>query len=259
MEAIRTARHPTYLDRPGRHLPGSDAAPVANGVTACHLSLNPSWDLLTVIEFGRVDDGLPPEREPRLEAEPRIRLVLGEDDDPVGFGVNEPWDVEVLALDDDAVWDGPRFDVPGLLLDEATIGEIVLATQGRYPRGSATADASLFLAAIAFGDEGREGGADLGAAVTHWRMAFEAGDMKALYGLGCTLVVAGRPREAYDALRRYVELAPANPWAWCWLGRSCAALGDTSEARGALERAIELEENGSFETDAAEVLDGLGR
>jgi tetratricopeptide (TPR) repeat protein len=229
-------------------------------VTACHLSLNPSWDLLTVIEFGRVDDGLAPEREPRLACDRRIRLILDEDDEPVGFGVNEPWDVDVLALEDEEeLWDGPRFDVPVLGLDGATIAEIVLAAQGRYPRGAATADASLFLAAIAFGDQSHEGGADLDAAVMHWRMAFEAGDMKALYGLGCTLVVAGRPREAYDALRRYVELAPANSWAWCWLGRACAALGDTSEARAALERAIELEEDGSFETDAAEVLASLER
>ena len=49
-------------------------------------------------------------------------------------------------------------------------------------------------------------------------------------------------------------LPAASAWAWVWLGKACAALGNLSEAESAFRRAIELEEQGSFETDAAELL-----
>jgi Flp pilus assembly protein TadD len=54
--------------------------------------------------------------------------------------------------------------------------------------------------------------------------------MRALYGLGYTLVEAGRPSED---LRRAAtpKLTPYNAWAWCWLGRACAELGGRDEAR----------------------------
>jgi tetratricopeptide (TPR) repeat protein len=81
--------------------------------------------------------------------------------------------------------------------------------------------------------------------------------MKALFGLGYTLVEAGRPDEAYDALRRYTELTPSNAWAWFWLGRACVDMGAADEARSAFERALACEEEGSFETDAREYLEEL--
>ena len=31
--------------------------------------------------------------------------------------------------------------------------------------------------------------------------------------------------DAYGHLRYYVELAPTNAWAWCWLGQACEQYG----------------------------------
>ena len=62
-------------------------------------------------------------------------------------------------------------------------------------------------------------------------MALEAGDQKARYGLGYTLVELGEFREAYDHLRIYTELTPHNAWAWCWLGRACEGLGENVGGR----------------------------
>ncbi len=41
-----------------------------------HLTVDPYWDLLTAIAFGRVDDGLPPAQCPVLEGDERIGFVL---------------------------------------------------------------------------------------------------------------------------------------------------------------------------------------
>lgn len=221
-----------------------------------HLTVDPYWDLLTAIAFGRVDDGLPPAQCPLLEEDERFGFVL---DRPgagpvIGFRVAEPHEVDVLALASDELWSGPRFDVPALGLVAVSAGEILLAVQGRYREEEPTTDALYFHAAIAAGDEK---GKDLLEAESSFRLALEAGDMKALYGLGYTLVEVGRPREAYDALRRYTELTPFNAWAWFWLGRACADMGAAGEARNAFERALACEEEGSFETDAREYLEEL--
>ena len=91
-------------------------------------------------------------------------------------------------------------------------------------------------------------------ALSHWELALDAGDMRAHFGLGYTLVEAGRPDRGYAHLRRYTELAPSNSWAWCWLGQCCQALHRRSEARTAYERAIAAEASCGIETDAAERL-----
>lgn len=221
-----------------------------------HLSIDPYWDLLTAIAFGRVDDGLPPAQYRLLEEDESIHFLLdGPDAGPViGFRVVEPHEVDVLALESEEVWSGPRFDVPALGLVGVSVGEILLAVQARYREDEPTADVVYFHAAIAAGDEYGEG---LLAAERNFRLALEAGDMKALFGLGYTLVDAGRPREAYGALRRYTELTPFNAWAWFWLGRACVDMGALGEARSAFERALAREEEGSFETDAREYLEQL--
>ncbi len=58
-------------------------------------------------------------------------------------------------------------------------------------------------------------------------------------------------------LRCYTELVPHTAWGWYWLGNACAAIGERVEARSAFERAVGLEEEGSFATDAAQRLSGL--
>ncbi len=84
-----------------------------------------------------------------------------------------------------------------------------------------------------------------------------AGDLKAHFGLGYTLWELGRFQEAYRHLRFYTELTPRNSWAWCWLGKACVSLSSIDEARTAFERALALEADGSYATDAEEMLRAL--
>ena len=224
-----------------------------------HLTVDPWWDLVSAIAFGRVDDGVPPEQLVVLDEEQRIVFVL---DRPghgpvIGFRVSAPGEIDVPALESAEVWDGPRFDVPALWLTGATVGEILLAVRARFDDGEPTAGAMHFHMAIGTAADEEDKVTYYENAIARWRLALEAGETKAMFALGYTLVEAGRPREAYDLLRRYTELAPYNAWAWCWLGRACTASGDLGEARAAFERALECESGGSFETDAGELLEEL--
>jgi tetratricopeptide (TPR) repeat protein len=81
--------------------------------------------------------------------------------------------------------------------------------------------------------------------------------MKAHFGLGYTLVDDGRPEEAYGHLKAYADIVPRNSWAWVWLGRACEAMGELDEARSCYRRAMDAEEEGSYETDADELLANL--
>ena len=230
------------------------------GPVPLHLSVDPWWDLLTALAYGRVDDGLPPEQVVVLDEEPRIRIVLDAPGSSVtiGFNASEPHDIDVSSLSSEELWSGPRFDVPALALTGASVAEILLAVQHRFAPGEPTADAIHFHRAMGYTPEDAEGEPkSFETLIEQWRLALEAGEMKALFALGYTLVEAGRPREAYDVLRRYTELTPHNAWAWCWLGRACVELGEDAEARQAFQRAVACERAGSFETDAAELLEEL--
>ena len=187
----------------------------------------------------------------QLASDERLLFLFEEPGGPViGFMVDEPHEFDPEEISDRLVWDGARFEVPLLGLANATIGEIVLAVQGRFAEDEPTNDAMFFHMAINAAHEED----DLEKAAWCWRMALEAGDQKAHYGLGYTLVDLGQYREAYDSLRLYVELTPNNSWAWCWLGRACEGLGERTEAARAYRRAIELEEEGGYETDAPQLL-----
>ena len=226
-----------------------------------HLSVDPWWDVVSAIAFGRVADGLPSDQLVALEEEPRIEFVL---DQPgagpvIGFAARQPEQIDVVMLSAPAVWEAPRFDVPALGLTAASVGEILLAVRVRFAEGEPTAGAMHFHTAIGTVSLDGEPISDFHTAIAQWRLALEAGETAAMFGLGYTLVEAGRPREAYDFLRRYTELTPHNAWAWCWLGQACFASGDLAEARAAFERALACEAEGSFETDAGERLARLGR
>ncbi len=208
-----------------------------------------------MIRFGSVWDGQPEGCVGRLAEEERLLFLFDEPGGPViGFMVCEPHEVEPEGVSNPLVWDGARFDVPMLGVANATIGEIVIAVQGRFGEDEPTNDALFFHMAIDAGGQG-----DLEKEAWCFRMALEAGDQKGRYGLGYTLVELGQHRDAYDHLRRYTELTPHNSWAWCWLGRACEGLGETAEAAWAYRRAIELEEGGGYETDAPDLLRQLGR
>lgn len=227
---------------PGRNLEDLRATAVP-----MHLTVDPWWGNLELLAFGTTNDGLPGERYVTIDDEARSAFVLGEDGEVVvGFVVRDYNEGEPLELDAPAFWSGPRFEVPTLGLVSASAGEVVLAVRAHYGDDRATTDAAHFHSAMAEEDQEE--------AASQWRMALDAGDMKAHYALGYTLCGLGEHRQAYGHLRRYTELVPTNGWAWNWLGQACEGIGDLAEARAAYERAIEADGD---ETDAAERLAGL--
>jgi tetratricopeptide (TPR) repeat protein len=210
-----------------------------------HLTVDPWWDSLHCLAFGTVSDGITAEQHLVADACDLAFVVQDPSAGPVlGF---EIWNLSEFELPDDdpEIWDGPRFCVPRLGLVDASAGEIVLAVRAQLG-SDPTADALHFHTAIA-----AQTAQD---AIPHWELALDAGDMRAHFGLGYSLVEAGRPDRGYTHLRRYTELAPTNAWAWCWLGRCCEALGSDREAATAYERAIAAEQLCGMDTDADERL-----
>jgi superkiller protein 3 len=65
----------------------------------------------------------------------------------------------------------------------------------------------------------------------------------ALRGRGYLKLVEKQYAQAIVDLRQATQLDPQDAWGWVWLGQSLAANGDLQEARGASERAIELDPN----------------
>ncbi len=202
-------------------------------------------DYVSALELGTVVDGRPDEEF--VEIDQSCALVRRSARGPViGFVVQEYSDYEIpsevpLSLEH-------RFEVPVLGLRKANVVEIVISARATFGQQT-TADVAFFDQAV--NNQGRRS-AEFG-----WRAALSTGNMKAHFGLGYTLWELGRFQEAYRHLRYYTELAPHNSWALCWFGKACVSLGLEGEARDAFERAIALEESGSFETDADELLRSL--
>src|SRR3954453_21022631 len=89
-----------------------------------HLSVNVTDDWIEAIEFGAVVDGRPASQ--LVEITPDVRFVLRSARGPVsGFPVHRFSTVDVDDLGDVAIGD-PRFSVPLLGLDSASIGEVIL-------------------------------------------------------------------------------------------------------------------------------------
>src|SRR3954453_18054636 len=215
-----------------------------------HLSVNVTDDWLEAVEFGAVVDGRP--SSPLIEVPPDVLFVLRTPRGPLaGFTVHRFSTLDVDELGDAGFGD-PRFGVPLLGMDSASIGEVILAARARFE--VSTADVCFFMLALACAED--QG--DLEGAAGHWLSCVEAGDMRGHFGLGYTLYDLGRHREAYGHLRRYTELAPHNSWAWLWHGRAAEAVGELDEARAAYRRAIRREREGSFRTDAPERLREIG-
>ncbi len=208
--------------------------------TQLYLSYDEDLDWLTLIEFGAVENAQPSDHWRGVSES--FGYVLRHPGGPeIGFkilGFSE-FDLEVEEVAE--IWEGPRFDVPTLGLKDSTAGEIVLAARP-FLGGHSTINRVYFNAAM------RAEGAE---AERLWRYCLQAGDLMAHYALGYTLYELERYREAYRHLRAYMELVPADGWAWCWLGKACEAMGELEEARSTYEKAIELDGN---ETDAPELL-----
>jgi tetratricopeptide (TPR) repeat protein len=214
-----------------------------------YLSRDINEDWLSAYEFGVVDDGQPAENW--LGLSEQVGFLMASPFGPViGFCVKEFSELDLDDEDHEAMWNGPRFDVPVLGLRDVCAADICLAAQA-YLDDEPTVNRAFFHAAMD-ADNPEE-------ALKLWRVCLECGDLMAHYALGYTLCDMGRHREAYNHLRAYTEIVPSNAWAWCWLGHACGGLGELGEARSAYRRAIELEEDGSEETDAAERLEELGQ
>jgi tetratricopeptide (TPR) repeat protein len=216
---------------------------------AALLSLHPWLELLEIVEFGVVWDGQPASRVRALEEDERIGFLM-DGERALGVAVHAPFDIDPAAVP--SLWDEPRFVVPVLGPEELSVGEILLLVQARYTRDEPTNDALHFHSALEAQHE------DPQLALSMFKLAIEAGDLKGHYGAGCVLLEHGLAREAAEHLGIYTRLTPHNAWAWCWLGKAQEALGEAAAARGSYERAIEAEAAGSFETDAAELLERLG-
>lgn len=230
-------------------MPRSRLARLETTPIPLHLSVNVTDDWLEAIEFGQVIDGRPPEQ--LVELSPQVRYVLRSADGPVcGLAVHGYSSADLDAL---GAFGGPRFSVPLLGLDGATLGEVVLAARGRFD--VSTADVCFFSLALQCADDEH----DLEAAAGHWLSCAEAGDMRGLFGAGYTLFDLNRVPEAYCYLRRYAELAAHNSWAWLWYGRAAEALGEYGEAASAYRTAVRRQREGSFKTDAAKRLRALER
>lgn len=217
------------------------------------------FDILTALVPGEVLDGQLDDEQQVLVAaldadgEPDALVTLlnrGPEGPLIGFVVRnamEPiWDSEEF----EEVWAGPRFDVPTLALRDASIGEIVVAA--RSTLDGTTPDVRAFDRAVAAGASKAWRRAE-----AHWRECLALGEMKAHFGLGYTLVELGRPHEAFGHLAMYTEINPRNAWAWHWRAQAAEAMGEIAEAVRCYERAVDAEEEGSYETDAVERLEAI--
>jgi tetratricopeptide (TPR) repeat protein len=220
---------------------------VTTAPLALYINRDADYDWLIALAFGRVLDGQPDDQ--LVAVGDAFAWVL---DHPkaahvVGFAVDDL--TEFDPEQHEALWapNSPRFAAPTLGLDDASAGEVVIATRARYAHRS-TPNRDLFDAAVA--TEGED-------ALHAWQECLATGDAMAHFGLGYTLVELDRHREAYAHLRFYTQLVPANGWAWCWLGQACEGIGSVDEARRAYATAVELEGDGGFSTDARERLEAL--
>jgi tetratricopeptide (TPR) repeat protein len=210
------------------------------------LNHDAEYGWLIALEFGLTDDGQPSENWAPV-GEEIAYLVDGKR--CVGFVVKNLEEFDPHDPDHEAIWQEPTFDVPALGLRGVTAGEIIVATNV-FLDGESTVNRYLFDAAINAQRKPRK-------AVAIWRQCLQTGDVMAHYGLGYTLYELGNYHEAYGHLRAYTEITPSNAWAWCWFGKAAEAIGETAEAERAYRRALQLEEDGDNETDAAELLEQL--
>ena len=223
----------------------------SNGAPRLYVSHVADYDWLTALEFGRVDDGQPPEHWNPL-GESFAFLHAGPPAfgaPPIGFKVIGFSDFDPEDPDYAAIWARPHFEAPQLGLPAAPAGEILLAARSLYGDGPS-------LNRVLFESATRLEGAQ---ALEAWTACLHAGDAMAHFALGYTLYELGRFRDAYRHLRYYASISPSHPWNHCWFGKAAEAIGEHTEAQAAYRRALELTAAGAEETDAGDLLAALER
>ena len=196
-------------------------------------------DWLTVLEFGRVDDGQASSQWDALGDE-HVRVGLLHDREithpasrVIGFRIQSYSEFLRDLGPDDASWEGPRFHVPQIGLESASVAEIAIATDRVFPEES-TPNRYYFNEAAGLND-------NPGLAVDFWRECLGMGDCMAHFGLGTTLFDLGQFHAAYTHLRYYAEIAPSSPWTQRWYGAAAESIGEYGEALAAYDAAIALD------------------
>lgn len=213
-----------------------------NPLPRLYISVATELDSLTALEFGRVDDGVPSENWDEVSDHfAYIHLGAADESPAVGFKVRGYADFDPEDDEHEAIWEGPRFDAPQLGLDGVSAGAVVIAVKAAYGVKRPSFNRMLFNDAAGASGKG---------ALWRWMACLHAGDAMGHFGLGYTLLDLGRSHDAYCHLRHYAGIAPAEPWAHCYLGQAAEALGELDEARVAYRRAVELTEEGGNDTDA---------
>ena len=200
------------------------------------LTLDPWKKTLSVQEFGTVWDGQPAEQVRVLAEDDRIAFLLDEPGGSrfVGAIAHKPFEIELVGrLEVDELVDEPRFIVPALGPEALSLGENPAACPAALQRGRTHERR----AALPCRD--RRPGVRAQLALSMFKLAIEAGDLKGHFGAGYTLLELGYAAPAAEHLRIYTRLTPVNAWAWCWLGKAQLVLGETTAARASFERAIE--------------------
>ena len=218
---------------------------------AVRISYDSDVDFLWALRFGEVIDGQLPD-ETDMPAEDFYLYRRGRRGRVIGFGVEDLYAFELPEPEHPLV-PSLRFDAPTLGLAGVSAEELIIAARSVLD-GYSTPDVVFFDLAVAAGS-----GDDPEEAEPYWRECLAAGDMKAHFGLGYTLCDLGRHREAYGHLLAYTKIVPRNAWAWSWLGRASEEIGEPRQAAHCYRRAIRLERDGSYETDAGERLEALRR
>lgn len=215
--------------------------------TPLHISYDDELDWLEATPFGMVMDRQGHDRW-RGVSDTFGFFLDRPGGDAIGFRVVDFSSFDAEAPEVKEIFSGPRFDAPTLGLIGVSAGAIVLAAVP-FVDGASTIDRMFFQDAM-----GSSGEAALGL----WLGSLQAGNLMAHYGAGYTLLGLDRPRLAYQHLRFYTELVPADAWAWAYRARAALAMGDPAEARSSCEQAIRAEGEYGEETDAAELLAELG-
>lgn len=164
-----------------------------------YLSNLPELNWLTGVEFGRVDDGQPSDCWVALTE--NIGVLLDEPGGrPVGFKLLAASEFDEEAEGAQEVWDGPRFHAPQVGLEDASIGEIVIAARTFFD-DQESVNRSFF--SLGTSSEGEK-------ALFNWRCCLEAGDSMAHFALGYTLYELGRqgkPLRPYSSLLNRIAAA----------------------------------------------------
>jgi tetratricopeptide (TPR) repeat protein len=218
---------------------------------AVRITYDLDLDFLWALRFGEVIDGQL-EDETDMPAEGFFLYRRGRRGRVIGFGLEDLYAFELPEPEHPLVpW--LRFDAPTLGVSGGSAEQVILAARPVLD-GYSTPDVVFFDLAVAEGNDDEPEEAE-----PYWRECLAAGDMKAHFGLGYTLCDLGRYREAYGHLLAYTQVVPRNAWAWSWLGRASEEIGEPRQAAHCYRRAIRLERDGSYETDAGERLDDLRR